>query len=112
MKLRAKFESGSPAAEQAKSTTDESVSPAARNLALAHRLGRLIDQGLDADYTAAARLLGVSQPRLTHLMSLLLLAPTVQEAILAGTLAPADKKLRRLARMAEWQAQVASLSKG
>jgi hypothetical protein len=65
---------------------------------------------LVADYTAAAKLLGVSQPRLTHLMGLLLLAPTIQEAILAGTIAPGDKALRRLARVAEWREQLAMLA--
>lgn len=109
MKLRAKFESG-PVAEPLKPTTDESISPAARNLALAHRLANLIDQGLVADYTAAAKLLGVSQPRLTHLMGLLLLAPQIQEAILAGTTAPGDKVLRRLARVAEWREQLAMVA--
>ena len=109
MKLRAKFESG-PVAEPVKPTTDTSVSPAARNLALAHRLANLIDQGLVADYTAAVRLLGVSQPRLTHLMGLLLLAPQIQEAILAGTIAPGDKALRRLARVAEWREQLAMVA--
>jgi len=82
---------------------------AARNLALAHHLAQLIDQGLVADYTAAARMLGVSQPRLTHLMSLLLLAPQIQDSILAGTIAPADKKLRELARIAEWREQLVAL---
>ena len=110
MKLRAKFESGSPVAERAKSTTDTSVSPAARNLALAHRLGRLIEQGLVADYSAAARMLGVSQPRLTHVMSLVLLAPQIQEAILFGTLTPTDKQLRRMARIAAWTEQLAAIA--
>jgi len=82
---------------------------AARNLALAHHLAQLIDQGLVADYTAAARMLGVSQPRLTHLMSLLLLAPQIQDDILAGTIAPPDKKLRELARIAEWREQLVAL---
>lgn len=63
-----------------------------------------------ADYSAAAKVLGVSQPRLTHLMSLLLLAPTIQEAILAGTIAPGDKQLRKLARVAEWREQIAGIS--
>ena len=43
---------------------------------------------LVTDYIAAARLLGVSQPRLPHLMGLLLLAPQIQEAILTGTITP------------------------
>ena len=63
-----------------------------------------------SDYSATAKVLGVSQPRLTHLMSLLLLAPTIQEAILAGTIAPGDKQLRRLARVAEWREQIAMLA--
>ncbi len=82
---------------------------AARSLALAYRINDLIARGQVADFTAAARLLGVSQPRLTHLMSMLLLAPTIQEAVLAGTIAPGDKQLRRLARIASWREQLAAL---
>jgi predicted XRE-type DNA-binding protein len=110
MKLHARFESGQSATEQDTPTTVAWVSPAAKNLAMAHRLARLIDQGLIADYTAAARLLGVSQPRLTHLMSLVLLAPQIQEAILAGKVAPTDKTLRRLARIASWAEQLAAFA--
>lgn len=89
-----------------RSAGDPSVSPAARNLALAHRIAELIEQGLIADYTAAARLLCVSQPRVTHLMGTLLLAPQIQSAILAGTIAPSDKQLRQLARTADWSQQL------
>ncbi|MEO6596083.1 MAG: hypothetical protein ABIP94_15145, partial [Planctomycetota bacterium] len=92
-------------------TTDPSVSPAARNLALAHRLAQMIEQGLIEDYTAAARLLGLSQVRVTHLMSLLLLAPQIQEAILAGTIDPGDKQLRELARLADWAQQLDRLTR-
>lgn len=110
MKLRAKFENGLPTpAPKPKKLPSDSVPSAARNLALAHHLAQLIDQGLVADYTAAARMLGVSQPRLTHLMSLLLLAPQIQDAILAGTIKPQDKKLRELARIAEWREQLVAL---
>lgn len=110
MKIRAKLPSpnAQPTIEKPR---DPSVSPAARNLALAHRLDQLIQQGLIADYTAAARLLGVSQPRLTHLMSMLLLAPQIQDAILAGTIAPGDKALRKLARVADWREQLALVAK-
>lgn len=78
MKLTAKFEN-SPATKSqpdptpAKATGGMDASPAARNLALAYHLDGLIERGLLADYSAAAKVLGVSQPRLTHLMSLLLL---------------------------------------
>jgi len=114
MRLRAKFEPGgtahpSPtAAAKTPSGNRETdpPSPAARNLALAHYIERLIDRGLIADYTQAARMLDVSQPRMTHLMGLLLLAPAIQEAILLAELAPKDKEMRELVRMAEWEAQV------
>lgn len=82
------------------------ASPAARNLALAYHLDRLIERGLVADFTAAARLLGVSQPRLTHLMGLLLLAPEIQEAVLLEELKFGDKELRALARVPEWDEQL------
>ncbi len=108
MRLRANFEGNpGPAAtkEVAESQTPAAPSAAARNLALAHHIERLIERGVIADYTQAARMLGVSQPRMTHLMGLLLLAPAIQEAILMGHVGPGDKELRRLARMAEWDAQ-------
>ena len=113
MKLTAKFDN-SPAKTKTptsvRTTGDQDATPAARNLALAYHLDGLIERGLLADYSAAAKALGVSQPRLTHLMSLLLLAPTIQEAILAGTIAPGDKQLRKLARVAEWREQIAGIS--
>ncbi len=111
MKLIARFEN-SPAKPKTppRPTGDQDATVAARNLALAYHLDRLIERGLVADYSAAAKVLGVSQPRLTHLMSLLLLAPTIQEAILAGTITPGDKTVRRLARAAEWREQIAMLA--
>ena len=119
MRLHAKFGGDTapakapptPAPATRMAAMDASVSPAARNLALAHYVARLIDQGLLADFTAAARALGVSQVRMTHLMSLLLLAPQVQEAILAGTISPGDKQLRELARVADWSEQIDRLTR-
>ena len=37
-------------------------------------------------------------------------AVTIQDAILAGTLAPGDEQLRRLARVAEWREQMAMVA--
>ena len=110
MNLRARFEDDVSRAEQTAKETrhpvgDDVVSPAARNLALAHHLAHRIDRGEIADYTQAARILGVSQPRLTHLMSMLLLAPSIQEAILVGDMRLGDKALRQLARIGEWSEQ-------
>jgi len=112
VKLRASFDRRpappprpEPAQETVQSPPGPRVTPAARNLALAHYLDRMIERGLIADYAQAARMLGVSQPRVTHLMSLLLLSPAIQEEILMGRIAPGDKELRRMARVAEWRQQ-------
>jgi hypothetical protein len=113
MKLIAKFENHSPLAEPKPSKSSPEggppVSPAARTLALAHYIARMIERGLIRDYTDAARMLGVSQARMTHVMSLLLLAPELQEELLFERLAPGDKKLRRIARIAEWRDQASAL---
>ena len=109
MKLTVQFEDVPRQKPTPTSRPSPGVSSAARNLALAYRLAGLIEQGQIADFTAAAKLLDVSQPRVTHLMGMLLLAPEIQAAILAGTIAPGDKQLRRLARIAEWRAQLAAL---
>jgi hypothetical protein len=53
-----------------------------RLLALAHRLDRLLRSGVVKDYAAAARLGHVTRARISQIMSLLYLAPDIQEAIL------------------------------
>ncbi|MEO6594335.1 MAG: DNA methyltransferase [Planctomycetota bacterium] len=57
-----------------------------------------------------ARMLGVSQPRLTHLMALRLLCPDIQAAILLDELKFGDKELRALARVADWDDQKAMVA--
>ncbi len=54
----------------------------ARLLALAHRLERLIADGVVTDYAELARLGHVSRTRISQIMSLRNLAPDLQEAIL------------------------------
>src|SRR5262245_39314526 len=54
----------------------------ARLLALSHHLDRLIAAGAVADYAELARLGHVSRARITQIMSLINLAPDIQEAIL------------------------------
>ena len=54
----------------------------ARLLALAHRLEGLLHGGEIADYAALARLGHVTRARVSQIMSLLYLAPDIQEAIL------------------------------
>ena len=54
----------------------------ARLLALAHRLERLVRTGAVKDYAALARLGHVTRARISQIMSLLHLAPDLQEAVL------------------------------
>lgn len=53
-----------------------------RLMALAIRMRRLVDEGVVRDYSELARLGGVSIPRMTQIMRLVLLAPDIQEEIL------------------------------
>ena len=54
----------------------------ARLLALAHRLERLVRLGVVKDYAEAARLGHVTRARISQILSLLYLAPDIQETIL------------------------------
>jgi hypothetical protein len=62
----------------------------ARQLALAHRLQCRIDTGEFRNQSSLARKLGVSRERISTLLGLLLLAPDIQEAVLALRFAPAS----------------------
>lgn len=83
----------------------------ARMLALAHQMKRLVDQGDLRDYSELARLGGVSTARITQIMSLVLLAPEIQEEVLLlprvliAKDAITERELRRVARVPEWERQ-------
>ena len=62
------------------------VSRAARMLALAHYVERLVEEGVVASYADAARQLGVSRARISQILNLLNLPPRVQEGLLLGDL--------------------------
>jgi hypothetical protein len=64
------------------SPTPGRVPRVSRLLALAHRLERLVRTGVVKDYAEAARLGHVTRARISQIMSLLYLAPDVQETIL------------------------------
>src|SRR5699024_8995920 len=55
----------------------------ARRLALAHRIAEEVDGGRYKDYADVARRHGLTRAHLTQLMNLLLLAPDIQEEVLA-----------------------------
>ncbi len=84
-------------------------SRAARMLALAHHVERLIDAGELSGYTEAARVLGVTRARLTQVMNLLLLAPEIQAHIATGVVVLGERALRLAVGEPSWAAQVAIL---
>ena len=83
----------------------------ARLMALAIRYDRLIKEGKVRDQSELARAVGVTQPRITQIMNLLLLAPDIQESLLAlprvaGRIeALTERHLRRVAAEPDWELQ-------
>jgi len=86
-------------------------SRAALQLALAHAIERRIEAGALPAYAAAARSLGLTRARLTQLMSMLLLAPEVQEGLLLGALDVSGRSLRAVVREPDWRNQLAVLAR-
>ena len=82
-----------------------------RLLALALRCEQLLAAGVIANYAALARLGHVSRARMTPIMNLLLLAPTIQETLLflPRTERGRDpihlRQLQPLTRIADWGEQ-------
>lgn len=82
-----------------------------RLMALAIHFDRLFREGRVADLSELARLTHVSQPRMTQIMSLNLLAPDIQETLLhlplltRGRQAIHEKRLRPLVLTLDWREQ-------
>ena len=83
----------------------------ARLLALARHIDRLVHSGAIGSYAAAARLGHVSRARMSQIMSLLQLAPDVQEQLLflphptRGRSAPVLRQVLTVAAALDWQEQ-------
>ena len=83
----------------------------ARLLALAHKLDQLIRQGHIPNYACLARVGHVSRERITQIMSLLQLAPDLQEQILFLPLTRRGRErlhlrqLQPIARIPDWDQQ-------
>lgn len=111
-KLRRERESprrGSAPAEGAPCPARKAAPPgpcrAARMLALAHHLERLVEEGKLRDYADAARRLGITRARVSQIADLLLLSPAIQEALLLGTARASERDLRRVVKELNWQKQ-------
>jgi len=97
------------APDAAPAPTLERIPRVARVLALAHHWQGLIRSGAVRDQADLARLVGVSRARITQVMSLLWLAPAIQEAVLECNVGIAERALRDLAVEAAWADQCALL---
>ena len=86
-------------------------SRAARMIALAHLVERLVVTGQLRDYADAAAVLGITRARMSQIMNLLLLAPSLQEALLTGSLGLRERQLRRVTRILAWEEQRTLLSR-
>ena len=87
------------------------VPRAARLLALAHRFRGFLGTKEVADYADLARVAGVTRPRVTQIMNLLLLAPDLQEAVLdlprtlEGPDPVTERHLRPIVAVPNWAIQ-------
>lgn len=82
----------------------------ARMLALAHHIQWAIERGDVSDAATVARRLGLTRARVSQLLDLCLLAPDLQEAILAleavdGAEPMAERALREVVRAGSWEGQ-------
>jgi hypothetical protein len=79
----------------------------ARVLALAHHWHGLIQSGAVRDQAELARLVGVNRARVSQVMSLLWLAPDIQETVINGHGwdAHSERALRRIAVEPVWAVQ-------
>ncbi len=78
------------------------VSRAARMLALAHYVERLVEEGAVKSYAQAARQLGVTRARISQILNLLNLPPHVQEGLLLGDLHLSQRGIRAVGARVEW----------
>ena len=82
-----------------------------RLLALAHHIERRVRSGELDDFAAAARAYGLTRARVTQIVNLTLLAPAIQEEILAmgpvtvGRDRITEKALRAVVAEPEWERQ-------
>ena len=86
-------------------------------LALAHRFEGLVQSGEVKDYADLARVGRVSRPRISQILKLLMLAPSIQEHILflpprpAGEKCITERDLRQVVHEPRWDRQRAMFEK-
>ena len=81
------------------------ASKAARFLALGHAIDQAVRGGELPSHAAAARQLGITEPRVSQIVQLTLLAPDIQERVLTGELLLSAHTLRLIAKSPDWTHQ-------
>ena len=100
------------AAVQVEAEPPGRVPRVAPQLALAYKIDGMIRQGDLRDLADAARTLGLTRARVTQVVSLLLLAPEIQEAVLNLPLVTngrdpiSERQLRLIAAEPDWRNQL------
>lgn len=100
-----------PALDTAEAAPAGRVPRISRLMALAIHFDRLIREGKVRDQSELARLVHVTQPRMTQIMNLNLLAPAIQEDLLcrprtvAGHDRIGERLLRPVVREPDWRQQ-------
>jgi len=88
-----------------------SIQRVSKVMALAIKMGRMIEEGIVKDYTELATLGRVTCARITQIMNLLYLAPDIQEEILflgrvtKGKDPIVEKQLAKVAMLDDWELQ-------
>jgi len=92
----------------------ERIPRISRLMALAIHYQGLLDTGVVPDASTLARLAGVTQPRMTQILNLNLLAPDIQEALLNATNSCiaqerlSEKRVRHICSLLLWSQQRAT----
>ena len=103
---------GRAAARRATVAPQGRIPRVTRLLALAHRIDQMIAAGEIADWADAARRCGLTRARLSQIGNLLLLAPSIQDEILAfapvtiGRDPVTERQLRPIVAEPDWSEQL------
>ncbi|MBU8920925.1 MAG: hypothetical protein KOO63_03595 [Bacteroidales bacterium] len=113
MRVEFNFDPGGGSAREEPSSVPDSsemapaavVSEKARQLALAYHIHSLVDSGEVKDIASIADAAGISRARVSQILDLTLLAPSIQEGILDGSLSMGSHALRELSTIRYWPEQ-------
>ena len=109
--VRYRFHPSRPAVSAQPGVLDPAMNPwpvatkAARFLALGHAIDQAVRRRDLPSHAAAARQLGITEARVSQIVQLTLLAPDIQERILAGELPVSTRALRPIAKTPDWAEQ-------